>query len=208
MSEFPSNSFPNPGKDEEAPPEKQVEQVTAEAAKTRKKPLGKRFKTLFFGSDAKTTGNYIIFEVLIPAAKDTIVEAAASGVERLIYGEGRRRRGGYTPPSGPSGYENYQRYAAQRGGNTAPRISRRARAVHNFDEIILNTQVEANEVLEQLLELGSTYSVVSVADLYRSVGLASTHVDTKWGWTDLREASVAKIRGGGWLLDLPEPTPL
>jgi len=39
------------------------------------------------------------------------------------------------------------------------------------------------------------------------VGLAATHTDNKWGWTDLSGAGVSRIRGG-YLLDLPEPEPL
>jgi hypothetical protein len=53
--------------------------------------------------------------------------------------------------------------------------------------------------------LDSQYEVVTVADLYELVGTEPTHVDTTWGWTNLKGAGVARVRGLGYLLDLPEP---
>jgi hypothetical protein len=214
MSEFPPNSFTGTG--DETPQdkdEKKVEQVTTETPKRRKKRLGKRFKSMFMGGDAKTAGNYVIFDVLIPAAKDTIVEAGSQLIERMIFGESRRRRGSSPPVAGPTGYVSYNRYAMNQGGpvpqdHNQPRISQRARAQHNFDEIELTSRQEAERVLEQLFQILSKYEVVSVADLYASVGFQSTHVDNKWGWTSLSGAGVSKVRGGGFLLDLPEPQPL
>jgi hypothetical protein len=208
MSGFPPNSFTGKGEPEpEDKSEKTVEQVTTEQVTRRKKPLRKRFTGMFFGSDANTAGKYVVFEVLIPAAKDTIVEAGSQMIERLIFGESRRRRGSTPPLGGPTGYVSYNRYAMGQQ-QEAPRLSRRARSQHDFDEIVLGSRNEAEAVIEQLFELVSRYEAVTVADLYASVGLESTHVDNKWGWTDVRGAGVTKVRGGGYLLDLPEPRPL
>lgn len=208
MSDFPPNSFTSKGEGEpEDKDEKVVEQITVEAAVRRKKPLRKRFTEMFLGGDANTAGKYVVFEVLIPAAKDTIVEAGSQLIERIIFGDSRRRRGGGSPMGTPTGYVSYNRYAMGQQ-QEPPKISRRARSQHDFDEIVLASRNEAEAVLEQLFELVSKYGSVNVADLYASVGLASTHVDNKWGWTDLRGAGVTKVRGGGYLLDLPEPHPL
>jgi hypothetical protein len=86
-------------------------------------------------------------------------------------------------------------------------MSRQARARHNFDEIVLDDRAEAEEVIDRLFDLVSRYESASVADLYELVGLASSHTDHKWGWSDLHGAGVSRIRGG-YLLDLPEPEPL
>jgi hypothetical protein len=206
MSGFPSNSFEGGGEPVNKA-EKTVEQVTTEQATRRKKPWRKRFSGMLIGGDANTAGKYVVFEVLIPAAKDTVVEAGSQMIERLIFGESRRRRGSTPPLGGPTGYVSYNRYAMGQQ-ETAPRLSRRARSQHNFDEIVLGSRNEAEAVIEQLFELVSRYEAVTVADLYASVGLESSHVDNKWGWTDVRGAGVTKVRGGGYLLDLPEPRPL
>lgn len=71
----------------------------------------------------------------------------------------------------------------------------------------MDERAEAEEVIDRMFELVSRYGSVSVADMYELVGLASTHTDNKWGWTDLSGAGVSRIRGG-YLLDLPEPEPL
>ena len=83
-------------------------------------------------------------------------------------------------------------------------MSRQARARHDFDEIVLDSRVEAEAVIDRLFDLVSRYESATVADLYEIVGLSSTHIDHKWGWTDLRGAGVSRIRDG-YLLDLPEP---
>ena len=157
-------------------------------------------------------GRYVVFDVLIPAAKDMIAEAGAQGIERLIFGESRRRRGGPPPAAGPTGYVSYNRYAMQSQNpmNQPPRdISRRARSQHDFDEIVLQSRSEAEDVIDRLFDLVSRYDSATVADLYELVGLKSAHTDHKWGWTDVRGTTVSRLRGGeGYLLDLPEPRPL
>ena len=207
MAEFPPNSFTS--KDEPDPAEKKISQVTSEPAQRRKKPLGKRFSGLFFGGDAKSAGQYVVWDVMIPAAKDTIVEAGSQMIERLIFGDSRRgRRGMVPPPSGPLGYTAYNRMSPNQAQPLRPSMSRRARSTHDFDEIILNSRMEGESVIEQLFEIISRYDVASVADLYATVGIEAAHTDNKWGWTDIRGATVSRVRGGGYLLDLPEPKPL
>jgi hypothetical protein len=86
-------------------------------------------------------------------------------------------------------------------------MSPRARARHNFDEIVLESRQEAEDVLERLYDLVEQYGSASVSDLLELVGIAATHTDQKWGWEELRGAHATRIRGG-YLLDLPEPEPL
>jgi len=50
--------------------------------------------------------------------------------------------------------------------------------------------------------------MVTVADLYELTGIASSHTDNKWGWTELRGARAVRTRDGHFLLDLPDPQPL
>lgn len=203
-SEFPSNSEVSKKK----VVDKDVTRVTSGETVRRRKSLRKQFKETFIAGDMKTATRYVVFDVLLPAAKETVVDAVHSGFEKLIYGDYRRR--GATPPqSGPTGYVSYNRYAMSGSRMAAPErvMSRRARAKHDFDEIILDSRTEAEEVIDRLFDLVSRYESASVADLYELVGLASTHTDHKWGWTDVRGAGVSRVRDG-YLLDLPEPHPL
>jgi hypothetical protein len=190
--------------------DKKVERVTSGEAKRKKKSLGKQFKETIVAGDPKAAARYVVMDVLVPEARDMIVNAGIGYIEKLIFGESRRRRGGTTPPqSGPSGYFSYNRQYTPPGGMTGPErvMSRRARASHDFDEIILQSRGEAEEVINRLFEIVSRYESATVADLYELVGLASVHTDHKWGWTNIRGSGVSRVRDG-YLLDLPEPQPL
>ena len=81
------------------------------------------------------------------------------------------------------------------------------RARLNFDDIILESRGEAEEVLSHLLELVENYGVASVADLYELVGITGSFTDNKYGWTNLSTASVSRVRDG-YLLNLPNATPI
>lgn len=187
--------------------EKRVERVTSSEPIRRKKSLGKNFKSMFFGGDAKSAFQYVIFGVLIPAAKEAVSEAGRTGIDQLIFGDSKRKSS--PRPSGPQGYVSYNRYSMAGQNHEPPgrNISRRARATHDFDEIVLTSRQEAEDVIDRLFDLVSRYDSATVADLYELVGLQSTHTDHKWGWGDVRGAGVARVRNG-YLLDLPEPEPL
>jgi|SRR5580765_333726 hypothetical protein len=203
--EFP----PNSEKSKKGVPDgKNISAVVQGGAVRRKKSLRKQFKETFVAGDARTAISYVLFDVLLPAAKDMVVEAGSQGIEKLIFGDARRR-GSTRPPSGPTGHISYNRYSMEGSRFSGPQraISRQARARHNFDEIVLDQRTEAEEVIDRMFDLVSRYESASVADLYELVGLASAHTDNKWGWTDLSGAGVTRIRGG-YLLDLPEPEPL
>lgn len=192
-------------------PEKKIERVTSAEAQRRRKPLGKQFRETFVGGDAKSAMHYVIFGVLLPAAKDALVEAGSQGIERLIFGETRRNRGMRSPQSGATGYVSYNRMSMthDRPSEIGIRsISKRGRTRHDFDEIVLESRAEAEEVLDRMYDLVSKYNEASVADLYELTGIKASHTDHKWGWTDLRGASLSRLRNQGYLLDLPEPEPL
>lgn len=205
-SEFPANSETSKKGIIE---DKNVTRVTSGEATRRKKSLRKQCSETFIAGDAKTAVRYVVFDVLLPAARDMMFESVYQGFEKLIFGVGNtRRRGSTTPPAGPTGYVSYNRYAMGGTlGSVQRAMSRQARARHNFDEIVLDQRSEAEEVIDRLFDLVSRYDSATVADLYELVGLASSHTDHKWGWTNLQGAGVSRIRGG-YLLDLPEPEPL
>lgn len=202
MENFPSNSDASKSGEK-----KRVERVTSSDARRRKKPLRKQFKETFVAADTRSTFQYVLFDVLVPAAKDMIVEGGEAYLRRLILGDGRRRGGTPSPAAGAMGYVQYHRMSKPSPQSQRPTMSRQARARHDFDEIVLSSRSEAEEVLDRLYDLLSKFDNASVADLYELVGLESAHTDYKWGWTDLQGAGVTRIREG-YLLDLPEPDPI
>jgi hypothetical protein len=201
--EFPPNSEVSKKIEED----KKLEQVTSGEVIRKKKSLRKQFTETFVAGDLRSSVRYVMFDVLLPAAKDMVVESVYQGFEKLIYGESRRR-GATRPQSGPTGYVSYDRFSTAHKMTSPQRVmSRQARVRHDFDDIVLDSRVEAEEVIDRLFEVVSRYGAATVADLYELVGLASAHTDHKWGWTDLTGAGVSRVRGG-YLLDIPDPEPL
>lgn len=185
---------------------KNIERVTSGEAMRKKKSLRRQFKDTFIAGDLKSSVRYVAFDILLPTLRDMLWEAGSGGIEKLIFGDSRRR--GSTPPiSGPTGYVSYNRISGHRMSGPQRAISRMARARHDFDEIVLESRVEAEEVIDRLFDLVSRYESATVADLYELVGIPSSHTDHKWGWSDLRGAGVSRVRDG-YMLDLPDPIPL
>lgn len=219
MDDYPGNSDRKPietpvlkPQKVSEPDKKRIERVTTTDPMRRKKPLGARLKETFIGGDAKTAAAYVIFDVLIPAARDTVIDAFTQGIERFFYPDSRfsSRRTAYR--AGSTGYQAYNRYSGTSSYRPQqdPRMERqsvplrRQQITHDFDEIILATSHEAREVLERLGDLIERYEAATVNDLYELVGITAQYTDEKWGWTDLQSASVIKTRHG-YLLGLPQP---
>lgn len=53
-------------------------------------------------------------------------------------------------------------------------------------------------------DLIDKYGTVSVGDLYELLGEEPAYTDEKWGWTDLTESGIRRVRDG-YLLQLPQP---
>lgn len=206
--EFPGNSRRQRDRPSQVQAEpKKIERVVQSHVDRRKKPLGKRFTEIFMGGDARSVWSFVTLDVLVPAAKDTLADAISQGFERLIFGEARSRsRSGRRP--GES-YINYSRYSRDRKEDPRdrPNMSHRARAAHDFDEIIIATRVEAEEVIDRMFDIVAKYECATVNDLYDLVGIQGSYTDDKYGWNDLRGAGVTRVRNG-YLLDLPRPEPL
>lgn len=213
-SEFPSNRHKDKAQLEKKPDEKKVTQVTQNEVVRRRKPLGKRLTETFVGGDAKSVWAFVLLDVVVPTTKDMIADVVTQGAERMIFGETRSTsRRGSRGSSGPHiAYNRYSNTSKRLGppderSRDAIGLSRRARTLHDFDEVILETRVEALEVIERLEEIIHKYESATVADLYDLIGVSRTFTDDKWGWFDLSTAGVSRTRHG-YLLDLPKPESL
>jgi hypothetical protein len=189
--------------------EKKVEKVISGEVVTRKKPLGRRFKEIFFGGDFKVAARHVAADVLLPSLRNLIMDASTEGIKRVIYGESgvSRRRGveyrplvQYDNPIKRLGRDPRERsYLPDQ-----PPLSAKTRSRREINEIILVSRQEAELVLERLTDIIDMYEVASVADLHDLLGIQATHVDNKWGWTFLNNVEIRQIRDG-YLLDLPYP---
>ena len=218
MDEYPSNSRKQNMNTEQSEPKKS-EKIIEGVVVRRKKPLGRRFAETFGGGDAKGAWSFVLMTVIAPTAKNLISDAITTAVERFIHGESnssnRRSSSSRYHSSNSNDYTSYNR-PVQRSSNRYDRdrdesrnMSRRARATHDFQEIILPSRHEANDVIDSLFRRIEEYGRASVADLYDMVGVTSEFTDNRWGWMDgsFRGAHVSRVRDG-YLLDIPKPEPI
>jgi hypothetical protein len=184
---------------------KKIERIVATPVVVKKRGLGRKFKDLFIAADFKTTAVSVAMGVLVPAAKNMLLDAINKGSETIILGESatRRRTIGsnsritYNSPPSRTGWGSPLRNAPP----ISPEPRQLAPRMASMD-LILSTKEEADLVVENMNNVVDQYNVVSLADLKDMIGESTTHVDQKWGWMDLRGTKVIQVREG-YLIDLP-----
>ena len=191
MNEYKPNSHKAKKTEERT---KKVDKVVTGKVKTKKKSEMSKFKDVFISEDISNVKSYVFLDVLIPAIKKALSDIIVNGTDMMLYGDIRDRK--------RSGSGNYRNYSTS--GTRDNRGSERRRVGYDFDDIILDSRGEAEEVLSRMDELMDTYGVVSVADLYDLVGVSCNYTDNKYGWTgSLRTAEAIRVRDGGYMLKLP-----
>lgn len=203
--DYQSNS--RKAKNNEGVPKKNIEKVVASEVVVKKKPLGRKIKETFIEADLKTVITYVAVDVLLPAARNTIIDATTKGIERLMYGEKaihRRNFGGIGPRIT---YNNPINREYREPITRPPSLIDARRPRKDNNDFILSTREEATLVLERMNDLIDTYEVASVADLHELVGFPSSHVDNKWGWSNLNNVDIRQIREG-YLIDFPPAEPI
>ena len=73
--------------------------------------------------------------------------------------------------------------------------------------LLENVCLLLEEVLSQMDNIIETYRMASVADLFDLVGESCNFTDQKYGWTNLRNAEVVRVRDG-YMIKLPKALPL
>lgn len=203
MAEYQSNSHKS--KEMENKPVKKVEKAISGTAKKRKKSEIRKFTDVFMPDDVSNVKSYILFEVLVPKIKKMLHDFGFDALDVIFYGETGR-----SEPRGTASKISYQNYFDSKRDDDRDRYSTRAvraRNGYNFDDIVFDTRGEAEEVLSRMDELVATYGIVSVADMNELAGTTGEYTDNKYGWTDIRNASVVRIRNG-YVIKMPKAMPL
>ena len=200
MPDYPDNS--DASKVEAPVPVREDEShgiISGKATRKKKSALKKASETVL-ADDAETIKSYLVFDVLIPAAKDTLSDLVTNALDMMLYGSSKGSSGRtVNRRRTSSGYHNKYN---QPESKKKPQLSDRSRRMMSFDDIILDSRPDAEQVLDYLRRRIDSYEAASVADLYDAVDITSDWTDTKYGWYDLDDAQVRRTRDG-FLLDLP-----
>ena len=185
-------------------PEKNLDKVVSGEVSMKPKTISSRLKGIFFGGDFNTAGQYVVSEVLLPAFRNLLVESVSKGADRLIYGDSatRRRPSTYAPRvqyNNPVSRGPAQSLTYLPGQRPMDRWNQNRKAA---EDVVVGTKEDADSVVERLIDIVDMYEIVSVADLYELLGLPSSHVDNKWGWSNLAAIEVRQVREG-WRITFP-----
>lgn len=202
MEDYKSNSHKSKEAQRESTPEKKIEKVITGSAKSKKKNEIQRFADIFISEDVGNVKSYILMDVLVPAIKKAVSDIVTNGIDMILYGET-----GHTKKNSTASKVSYRSYYDKENDRRRDYNFSGAKTGYSYDDIILDNRGEAEDVLSRMDELISTYGLVSVADLYDLVGITGNYTDNKYGWTDIRSASVIRVRDG-YMLKLPKALPL
>lgn len=184
--------------------EKKVESVVRGEVKVKKEPVSRKFSDVFLNDTVDNVKSYLIFDVLVPAIKDTIVELISNGASMLAYGNPSARRS-TNNHGAKSSYTTY--YRGGSSSSSRERDDRRAsvrRDRHSYDDVIFNNRGDAMEVKECIMEIIDNYHMVSIADYYELAGIQGNYTDSNYGWYEIDDIPITRDRDG-YRLKLPKP---
>lgn len=214
VEDFPSNSHKSrmakPEVQQVAKPEDKDRPEVVATGKVRKKGLGTRFKeAMFGGEDIKTVFENVVFEVMIPAAKDMMTDVLMETVSRKFgTSVGRRVSRSVAAHSGPVAYNRFSQTTFRDSSTRPPMGARARRGTYEVEEILFDTRQQAASCLDEMRARLNRYGAVSVMDYYDMVGQTGNHVDEKWGWINLSSAGVSNMGREGYMITLPDASPL
>ena len=173
----------------------------------KKRTVLDKFKNAFLG-ESENLGDYVLYDVLVPAFRDTISDMGFGIIERL-FGSGRSRhniRSNVVRDRGRS-YISYNEPSSRRGRDDRREFDSGSRARHDFDNVIFTNKFEAEDVLAHLVDMIAEYGEATVRSFYELSNIESDYTDDRYGWTNLRDAYVDRTRNG-YIIVFPPSRPL
>lgn len=201
MEEFKPNSHKyKESQKNKATERKTLEKVTKGKVTVKKKSEIRKFADVFVSEDVHKVKSFVIMEVLVPAVKKAISDIVVNGIDMILYGETGRTKKSSASRISYSKYYDDRRYDRSYEPATV-------RPSYDSREVVFETRGEAEEVLARLDELIESYGIASVADFHDLAGVTGEYTDIKYGWTNIRDAYVARVRDG-YIIKFPRVKPL
>lgn len=186
-------------KQKEALEGKRAEKIVRGRVKTKKNEI-RKLTDIFISEDAANVKSYIVWDVLVPSIKKALYDIVVNSLDMSLFGG----RGGRRSVADKVSYHDYGS-ASRRDDRSYSRS--RTTSGYSYDDIILETRGEAEAVLSRMDEIMEEYEIVRVADLYDLVGITGEHTDNKYGWTNIRNAEIERVRDG-YRIKMPRALPI
>lgn len=184
------------------PVEKRAEKVIKGKAKVKKNDM-RKLTNVFISEDVSNVKNYIFMDVIVPAVKKAIYDLVVGTLDMSLYGG--KGRDSKRPIADKVSFTDYGSASRNRDDRSYGRT--RTTSGYSYDDIVVDTRGEAEAVLSRMDELMETYGIVRVADLYDLVGVTGQYTDNNYGWTNIRNAEVVRVRDG-YKIKMPRALPL
>ena len=180
--------------------EKRAEKVVHGKVKAKKNEM-RKLTNVFISEDASNVKNYIIMDVIVPAVKKALYDLVVGALDITLYGgRGSEKR----PSADKISYRDYNSISKSDGRSYG---GSRTTSGYSYDDIVVETRGEAEAVLSRMDEIMEEYEIVRVADLYDLVGITGDYTDNKYGWTNIRNASIVRVRDG-YKINMPRTIPI
>ena len=200
MSEYQANSHKSKVESQAVEKEpKKIQKVVTSKPKTRKNE-GRNLMNIFISEDAGNVKSHIFMDILVPAVKKAISDIVRDGIDMVLYGETSNHKNN---SNNRVSYRNY--YDDKRDGRRES--DARLRNRFDYDDIVFETRGEAEAVLSQMIDVIRRYDFVTVADMYDMADITAPYTGNKYGWTNLRNAEVVRVRDGH-IIKLPKAMPI
>lgn len=178
--------------------EKNIQKIVTGSVQAKKKSPFRKLLDLFISEDIEDLEGFIIREVIIPGAKQLLLDS----IETIFNGRSPARRRSSIVDGPKVSYTKY--YDNGMRDYDRPR----AKPGHEFENLVFDTKQDAQDVLFEMDKLIAEYHIAGISDLYGLVGITPRTTDYSYGWTDIQSATIVRDRDGRWLLKLPRPLPL
>lgn len=202
MAEYAGNSNKAKEAAAEIQTERKVQKVVSGKVTTRENK-GRKLTKLFIEEDVDSVKSHIFMDIFIPAAKRLISDIVRDGIDMMLYGE---PRGDKKKSGSRVSYRDY--YDERNSSRDRGRYASTRDRFDNDDDIIFDSRGEAEAVLDEMDNMIARYGLVTVSDMYDMAGLTAPYTATKYGWTSLRNASVERVRGNGYVIKLSKASPI
>lgn len=182
--------------------EKRIQKVVKTPAKTKKNDV-RKIADIFISEDVSSVKNYIFMDVLVPAIKKAIYDIVTNGIDMFLYGGSGK---GKAASSGNK--VSYRNYYDQKNSSIhrAPETNR-VQNGFEYEDVVFPNRGDAENAKQQMQDIVARYGLVTVNDLYEMAMLSAPYTSQKYGWMDVSNVSVERVRDG-YVLKLPRAVPI
>ena len=203
MNEYPNNSHKYKEEQKKKSEEKrEIKKVVQGSAKVKEKSKVSKLANVFISEDANNVKSYVIMDVIIPAAKKLISDIVRDGIDMILYGTSGRSK------AGSSGTKISYRSYYDKKDDRAPVSSYSSQGRFDLDDVEFESRRDAEAVYDQMREVIGRYGIVTVGDMYEMARLPQPYTSNKYGWMNIDNSEIVRLRGGGYVIKLPKAAPI